>query len=276
MPFISLTDANDPRLALYRGVADPALLSRHAVFIAEGRLVVERLVTSGRYVVRSVLVNEAARHALVASLGSRLDGLDVFVVPNRLVGVVSGHHVHRGALALAERPRGIPFAQWWSALRVGPDARAHTLVATEAVSNPDNIGGLFRNAAAFGCAGVLLDPASSDPLYRKAIRTAMGATLDLPWVRAKPWPDALSLCAASGVAVVALTRHPDAASLREVAASLGATPVVVLVGSEGQGLSAAALGHATHRARIPMAPGCDSLNVAVAAGIALFELAGRR
>jgi len=141
------------------------------------------------------------------------------------------------------------------------------------VGNPDNIGGLFRVAAAFGAGGVLLDPASADPFYRKAVRTSMGAVLNLPFERVSPWPSGLEDFKAMDFRIVALTPAGDARTLDDFARD-DRGPLIVMVGAEGPGLSDAALEAADAKVRIPLAAGVDSLNVTVAAGVALSRLAG--
>jgi tRNA G18 (ribose-2'-O)-methylase SpoU len=119
---------------------------------------------------------------------------------------------------------------------------------------------------------VLLERTCTDPLYRKSIRTSMGTVLAMPFAEAEPWPDALRQLARDGWTVLAMTTSPDAPLLREVVPAIADRPVVVVVGSEGEGLTGAALAACTHRARIPMTNTVDSLNVAVATAIALYEL----
>jgi len=150
---------------------------------------------------------------------------------------------------------------------------ARTIVVLEAVSNPDNIGGIFRNAAAFGADAVVLSPTCCDPLYRKAIRTSMAATLSIPFARAARWPDALDDIRAAGFRVVALTPTAPADELERFATNPGPDPLALLIGTEGAGLSDGALALAHGRVRIPVRPEVDSLNLATAAAIALYRLA---
>ena len=252
---------DDSRLAAYRHVGDPQWLRDRDLFVAEGRLVVSRMLESGTAAVVSILATPAAR----AALGERLDSLaaPVYVCdPPTLYGV-TGYNFHRGCLAITRRPAPPPLAAFDGAAR---------LLALEGVGNPDNIGGLFRTAAAFGVDGILLDPRSGDPLYRKAIRTSMGAVLRVPWIRLEPWPAALDAFRARGFRILALTPRADATPVDDVALRPGPERLLVLVGAEGDGLTDAALASADERVRIPMASGVDSLNVTVAAGIALARL----
>ena len=156
--------------------------------------------------------------------------------------------------------------------------RVRTLVVLEAVSNADNVGGIFRNAAAFGADGVLLGPTSCDPLYRKAIRTSMGAVLHVPFARcdAGDWPAALARARAAGLAIVALTPRAPADPLEAIAPRLASARLALVLGSEGVGVTDAVEAMADYRVRIPVSEHVDSLNVAVAAGIALYRIMAAR
>src|SRR5689334_21417510 len=154
---------DDPRIADYASVPDAELVRRHGLFVAEGRLVVRRLIEEGRYRVRSMLLSEAALRGL-RPIVTRVDA-PIYVCDNESLRRITGYNVHRGCLALAERPEPMPARDVLAAARM--------VVVLEAVANPDNVGGVFRNAAAFGFDGVLLNPTCCDPLYRKAIRTSM-------------------------------------------------------------------------------------------------------
>lgn len=257
-----VSDPGNPGLAPYSHVADPRWLRAEGLFVAEGRLVVRRLAEVGRFPIVSVLVTPAA-HAALGELLSAL-GCDVYICSQQTLNGVTGFDFHRGCLALARRGAPAPAATLLGGSR---------LLALEGVGNPDNIGGLFRTAGAFGVAGVLLDPRSGDPLYRKAIRTSMAATLRVPFARVHEWPGGLEPFRAAGFHVVALTPHAEAAPIEAYAASLDpALRLILLVGAEGPGLSDEALATADARVRIPVDPQADSLNVTVAAGIALDRL----
>jgi tRNA G18 (ribose-2'-O)-methylase SpoU len=147
------------------------------------------------------------------------------------------------------------------------------LVGLEGVGNPDNVGGIFRNALALGAGGVVLDPASGDPFYRKAIRTSMGAALTVPFARLDDWPAGLRRFRDAGFTIVALTPAADAIDIKTFALGRPAGPLMLLAGHEGHGLSEAAMAASDARCRIPIDPRTDSLNVAVAVGIALALLA---
>jgi tRNA G18 (ribose-2'-O)-methylase SpoU len=279
VPVLAIDDANDARLADYRGIPDPELARTRGVFIAEGRLVVGRLLAS-RFVTRSVMVTPAA----IAGLRRELDDrpcVPVFVVPQSVMNGVAGFNIHRGCLAIGARPAPVA----WESIAGGtqdPQRRGRgasdppqCLVALEGVGNADNVGATFRAAAAFGAGGVLLDPACADPLYRKAIRTSMGAALQVPFATAVPWSNALSGLRAGGWMVVGLTPDAGAPPAREVFARTSGARTVIVLGHEGDGLSTTTVAACTHLARIPMTAAVDSLNVAMAAGIALYEWRAR-
>lgn len=249
----------DPRLEDYRDLKDRDR-QRGGRFLAEGEVVVRMLLRhADRFPVRSLLVLD--RHA--GKLAGEIDpALPVYVAPAEVLEAVVGFHLHRGFLASAERPAGVPAAALLDRAGPGP------VVVLEGLTNHDNVGGVFRNAAGLGAAAVLLDPGCCDPLYRKALRVAVGTTLATPYAHL-PLPEALALLRARGYTVVALTPAPDAVPIGEVRP---AGPVALLLGTEGPGLSAGARAAADVAARIPMAPGIDSLNVATACAVALYAL----
>jgi tRNA G18 (ribose-2'-O)-methylase SpoU len=260
-----LSSLADPRLDDYRHITDHEALGQRGLFVAEGRLVVERLVAQRQHRLRSVLLSPAAAAAMGTSTRDLPAGTPVFVVPQADMSALVGFNIHRGCLALAERPAPATI----DAL----DLRAMThVLVLEGVNNPDNVGGLFRTAAALGVSAVVLGPNCGDPLYRKAIRTSMAATLTLPWVHAGAWPDALARIHAAGLPIIACTPSPHAASIYDAVLPSRAA---VLVGAEGPGLTPEALALAAVQVRIPMHGAMDSLNVATAAAVVLSALAAR-
>jgi tRNA G18 (ribose-2'-O)-methylase SpoU len=255
--------ASDPRVDAYRGVRDGELLRVRGLFVAEGRLVVRRAIEDGRYRIASVLVNDAALRDMASAFHSLDCDVPVFVCDARELSGVAGYDVHRGCLALVHRPA----ARTIDAVV----AAAQTMVVLEGVSNADNVGSVFRNAAAFGADGVILSPACCDPLYRKAIRTSMGA---VPFARAAAdeWPSALTRIRAPGFTLVALTPREPSETLDVFSARPRPSRVALIVGTEGAGLSPAVESAADYRVRIPISHGIDSLNLASAVGIALYAL----
>jgi tRNA G18 (ribose-2'-O)-methylase SpoU len=213
---------------------------------------------------RSVLVSDAAREALEPMLVKIADRVPILVCAATGFRGITGHDIHRGCLALIERPPAFTLADVPVAARLA--------VVLEGVSNADNVGGVFRNAAAFGADVVMLSPTCCDPLYRKAIRTSMGATLRVPFVQLDDWPATLVQLRSGGFRLVALTPREPAERLEVFASRRRAPKLALLIGAEGQGLTTAVESAADDRVRIPIARGIDSLNLAVAAGIALEHL----
>ncbi len=271
MPIIRVDAPGDPRLADFDVVPDPVRLRESGQFVVEGRFAIETLLRERRFRVRAMLLTESTHRALAADLAVPDRSVDVYLASaaNFRIG---GYDFHRGYLALADRPAPTPIDGLLEAAPTGAP-----LLVLERVGNPDNVGGLFRNAAAFGVGAVVLSPGCADPFYRKAIRTSAGATLRLPFAAASDWPAALVLLRAGGYHVAALTPPRGAAGetteLGEFAARRPPErPVALVVGSEGDGLTAAALAEADARVSIDIDPSVDSLNVATAAAIALHRL----
>jgi tRNA G18 (ribose-2'-O)-methylase SpoU len=263
MPVARIDRFDDPRLADYRSVSDGELLRRRNRFVAEGRLVVTRLLEAGHRV-ESVLVNVPSYRALEVPLSRLPRDVPVFVCDTGDFTALTGFNLHRGCIALAERPTD---------RSVGDVMRqSDRLLVLEGTTDPDNVGSAFRNASAFG-ASVLLSPTCCDPLYRKAIRTSMGAALRTPYARLNDWPRELATLRAGGFTIVALTPRESAIDLATCARWEGRRRIALLVGSEGPGLTADAEAIADACVRIPISAGVDSLNLATATGIALYYFA---
>jgi tRNA G18 (ribose-2'-O)-methylase SpoU len=261
--FLLIENPLDPRLDDFRNVPDAELIRRRGIFVAEGRLVVRRLLTESPLVTRAVMLTDTARESMQDIIASRPD-LPVHIVPQNVMDSVAGFRIHRGCLAIGEYPRPRPWQQIITLAR--------TVLVLERIANADNVGGIFRCAAAFGADALLLDPVTTDPLYRKAIRTSMGAALVVPFARAEPWPAALGALRTGGFLVVAMTPAPSAPALSAIVKTAAERRVALVFGHEGDGLSEAALAACEYHARIPVTSKVDSLNVAAAAAIALYDL----
>ena len=284
-PLVVADDLDDDRLADYRDLNDPAyrrrLEAELGIVVVEGRVAVRRLLDSDLEV-RSLVVDDhqvALADDLVSAVRGR--GATVFVVPRARMAALVGVRRHRGVVAVAARPpeadTGTVLAR--AARTPSVDAGPPLVVVLEGLNDPENIGAVFRNAAAFGAAAVLVDPTCGDPLYRRAIRVSAGHALHLPFAGLDPWPDGLGIVREAGFAVCALVPHPTAGdggperlTLRRLAGRR--RPTAVLLGAEGPGLSAAALDAVDTVVTIPMAEGIDSLNVATAAAVVLERLSG--
>jgi tRNA G18 (ribose-2'-O)-methylase SpoU len=264
---IRVDSSADERLAGYALLGDERALAARGWFVAEGRFVVERLIAGGRHALVSLLVNDAA----LAALAPVARGLEapIYVCAPRFFESLTGHHFHRGCLALAVRPQPEPA----SALA----RRARSLVVLDRVGNPDNVGSIFRSALALGADALWLGPGCADPLGRKALRTSMAAALALPFAAfaaAEGWSERVACLRGEGFELLALSLREPAQDLRELSRAPPPRRFALLLGAEGDGLAGELEGLATRRLRIAMRPGVDSLNVGVAAGIALHALLG--
>ncbi|MCP2259536.1 tRNA G18 (ribose-2'-O)-methylase SpoU [Streptoalloteichus tenebrarius] len=265
---IEISDPADERLADFRDLsrADrrPDRPGGRGLVIAEGVVVVRRLVASP-YPVRALL---GVRRRMDA-LAEDLDQLDVpaYVTSAEVMAEVVGFHLNRGVLASADRAPQPTVEEL-----TDPARGARCLAVLEGVGDHENLGAMFRNAAALGVDGVLLGAGCADPLYRRSVRVSMGHVLRVPFAALEPWPRGLSLLRDKGFRVVALTPRADSVPLRD--AGLDRGRVALLLGSEGPGLTEEAIAAADSAVRIPMASGVDSLNVATAAAIA-FHAAAR-
>ena len=265
MQLVPIGDIDDPRIEPYRAIRERDVAGREDAFILEGEVVLRAFARAGRYELASVLLAEKRVDKLMPVLGMLPDA-PVYVAPQAVLDGIVGFHIHRGVLALGRRR---PLQPAWDLIGgLGPDAFVMTLMG---VSNHDNIGGLFRNAAGFDVDAVLLDGACCDPLYRKAIRVSVGGALMVPFTRLRPAEDAVDLLKAKGFRCLALS-PAGATRLSEVKRS-GRT--ALMLGAEGPGLSDAVLSR-TETVSIPMSGRFDSLNVATASGIALHHLNSAR
>ncbi len=265
MRVISITDPDDPAIAPFRAVRERDLVGRDGLFIAEGETVLRTLAAGGRHEILSALIADKRAEKLMPVLAAFGD-IPIHTASQSVLDAIAGFHLHRGILALG---------------RKAPDVGAEALLATlperatiavaAGLSNHDNMGGLFRNAAAFGAAAVLLDAGCCDPYYRKAIRVSVGAVLTVPFARLAPDTDIPALLRAHGFTPFAFT----GGGRMRLGDLVPPERAALVFGSEGPGLPESLMS-ACETVRIEMAPGLDSLNVATASGIALHHMMSRR
>ncbi len=253
-----VSDPDDPALEPYARVRERDLAGREGLFVAEGATVV-RVLARSRFRVRSLLLEERRVEAMKGVVDALAPSVPVFVAPQRVMDRVVGFEIHRGVLALGERAELAASSVLGNRLAVG-------LVG---LSNHDNVGSIFRSAAAFGADCVLLDRTTCDPLYRKALRVSVGGSLVVPFARVASPLDVVEAFQAAGYETLALTPRGEQ---RLTDLDRCSTPRAIVFGAEGAGLPDNVLRASARRVRIDATNLLDSLNVAVATGIALYEL----
>ncbi|WP_370893077.1 TrmH family RNA methyltransferase [Janibacter sp. GXQ6167] len=267
---IEIEDAQDDRVADYvrltdvrlRRVLEPA----GGLYIAESEKVIRRALAAGHRP-RSLLMGRRWLDDLADLIvAAEADGTPVYVAEDDVVTAITGYQVHRGALAAMHRPTPPPLAE------IVADARRVLII--EDVVDHTNVGAVFRSAAALGIDAVLVTPRCADPLYRRSVRVSMGTVFQVPWTRIEPWPAGVDQLRELGFTVAALALAPDAVDLDDLAADPPERLALVL-GTEGDGLSARTLARVDLTVTIPMAGGVDSLNVAAAGAVAAYALRPR-
>ena len=260
---VRIDDPADPRIAAYRVIRERDLVGREGLFIAEGEVVVRVLLGGTLHAPLSLLVAEKRLAGLGRLTTDLPTDVPVYAASQEVMDGIAGFPMHRGILALGRRAPEISA----EALLTGMARRA-LVVVLFGIANHDNMGGIFRNAAAFGADAVILDSDCCDPLYRKAIRVSVGAALTVPFARMERGDNGLAALARHGFDALALS-PAGASPLAELSP---ADRTAVLFGSEGPGLPDDVLAR-VRTVRIPMAGRLDSLNVATASGIVLHHLA---
>ncbi|WP_112664474.1 TrmH family RNA methyltransferase [Microvirga flavescens] len=259
---LPIDDPNDPRIEPYRAVRERDLIGREGRFIAEGEVVLRVLLSSAQFEVESLLIAESRVEPLNDALHSLPEETPVYVAGRAVMDAIVGFPIHRGILAVGRR-KSEPTAE--ELLESLP--REALVVGLVGLANHDNVGGIFRNAAAFGADAVLLDPETCDPLYRKAIRVSVGGALVVPFARTVSADAMIDDLQRAGFDIVALSP-----SGRENLADVRRAPRTALIlGAEGPGLPADLLAR-TRTVSIPMKGGFDSLNVSTTSGIVLHHL----
>ncbi|WP_285043206.1 RNA methyltransferase [Plantibacter sp. LMC-P-059a] len=267
MQVIRITDLDDGRLDDYARLTDVALrrVSEPAggLYIAESTKVMERALRAGHRP-RSVLLQEKWLEDVSPLLADH--DVPVFVGEPELLEQLTGFHLHRGALAAMHRP---PLADPAELL-----ADARRVVILEDIVDHTNVGAIFRSVAGLGADAVLITPRCADPLYRRSVRVSMGTVLQVPWTRLPEWDVASGILHDAGFQTAALALSDDAVDL-DTYARTAPDRLAIVLGAEGDGLSASALAAADTIVTIPMLHGVDSLNVASASAVALWELRTR-
>ncbi|MQB42176.1 RNA methyltransferase [Rhizobium sp. ICMP 5592] len=264
---IEITHPDDPRIAEFRDIRERDLTGRESRFIAEGTVVLRLLAgahaAGGDFVAEKVLLLRNRAAGLEEIIAAFPPDVPIYVAEGSVLDGIVGFHLHRGVLALGRRTAKVDMDAFLERL---PE-RSLVLVGC-GISNHDNVGSMFRNAAAFGADAVLLDATCCDPLYRKALRVSVGSVLTMPYRRQLSDVDLLAALTERGFAIWSLSPRGKT----DIRAVPPMDRMALVVGTEGEGLPQEILS-IFGSVRIPQAPGLDSLNVATASGIALFEMA---
>ena len=256
MPVIELTDLSRPELDVYARLTENQLRSRrrpeNALFLAEGVKVIEHALDAGIVPV-SLLMERRHLNGKAAALAARCGDIPVYTGEDALLASLTGYALSRGVLCAMKRPP-LPSAE-------AVCGHARRLAVLEGISDAANVGAVIRSAAALGVDGVLLSPACCDPLNRRAARVSMGTAFQVPWTYLEGWPEpGLSLLKSLGFRTVALALTDDSLPIDDLGLA-GAERLALVLGAE-----------CDCAARIPMARGVDSLNVAAAGAVAFWEL----
>lgn len=261
---IQITDRGDPRIAPFIGVRERDLTGGvDGRFIVEGKVPLSILLTRSRFAVDSLFLGESRLAPLADILDHVPDGVPIYTAPQELMDEIAGFPIHRGILACARKAAPLKL----DTLLSEPPGPTRVLVLNQ-LSNHDNVGAAFRNAAAFGARAILLDEQSCDPLYRKAIRVSSGSALWLPFHHGGTGAEHIHALKTAGFTVWAMTPRADAAPLKSLDIP---DKLAILLGAEGPGLPDALI-DAAQPVRIPMQTGFDSVNVATAGAIALAHV----
>jgi tRNA G18 (ribose-2'-O)-methylase SpoU len=267
MDTIRITDPADPRIAGFTNIRERDLRRVMGQFVAEGTVVLSMLAAAHNggqgFAADAVLVLENRLDGLADILAGFPDDVPLYVADKAVMNAIAGFDIHRGVLALGRRRQVRDTGALLKALPA--DA---LVVAALGIANHDNIGAIFRIAAAFGADAVLLDETCCDPLYRKALRVSVGASLRVPYAHGGAAAVVLAALAAEGFEFWGLSPAGET----DIRAIAPARRTALLTGTEGEGLPAGILA-SIRSARIAQAPGLDSLNAGVATGIALHAIA---
>ncbi len=258
---IQIDDPRDSRVAAYLDIRERDLTGRHGRFVAEGKVVLDVLLSAGRFAAESVLVLENRLAGLDDILRKAPADLPIYVAASGVMDRIAGFHMHRGILAIGSK--GTP--QTPEALLGTLPANA-LIVVLIGIANHDNMGSIFRNAAAFGADAVFMDATCCDPLYRKAIRVSVGAALKVPFASFSDTEDFTAALDRLGFGQFALSPRGEV-DIRDAERT---KRLALYLGTEGEGLPENLLAR-LRTVRIGMAQGFDSLNVAAASAIALHH-----
>ena len=265
---IEINAFSAPELDIYARLTENRLVNREhpeqGMFIAESPIVIERALNAG-YEPVSFLLEKKHIEGQAQKILARCPDVPVYTAEFDVLTNLTGFQLTRGALCAMRRPKHASVKDVCSGAR--------RIAVLEDVVNPTNVGAIFRSAAALGMDAVLLTPACSDPLYRRAIRVSMGTVFQVPWTWLDcDWPQSgIQVLREFGFKTAAMALSDDSVSIRDP--RLGEEDkLAIVLGTEGEGLSTRTIADCDYTVRIPMAHGVDSLNVAAASAVAFWEL----
>lgn len=271
---IEITDFNAPELDIYARYTEVQLLNRHnpkeGLFIAESPLVVERALNAGCVPV-SCLIEKKHIESQAKDIISRIGNVPVYTAEFNILTELTGYPLTRGMLCAMRRPV-LPSVE-------DVCKHARRIAVLENVMNPTNVGAIFRSAAALNIDAVLLTPACSNPLYRRAIRVSMGTVFQIPWTflgdeaTDQPTTD-ISVLKGLGFKTAAMALKEDSVSI-DNPDLMAEDKLAIILGSEGDGLATGTIDNCDYTVLIPMSHGVDSLNVAAASAVAFWQLGNR-
>ena len=271
---IEITDFNAPELDIYARLSEGQLLNRHepekGIFIAESPKVVERALNAG-YEPISLLLEHKHIDTQASDIIKRVGNIPVYTAEFDVLTQLTGFNLTRGVLCAMKR-RPLPTVEEIC-------ASAHRIAILENVMNPTNVGAIFRSAAALGMDAVLLTPACSNPLYRRAIRVSMGTVFQIPWTflgneSSDNTVVDISILKKSGFKTAAMALNDNSIGI-DNPSLMSEDKLAIILGTEGDGRADCTIADCDYTVKIPMAHGVDSLNVAAASAVAFWQLGVR-
>lgn len=271
---VELHTLEQPEVDIFTRLTEAQLRNRlepeKGVFIAESPKVIERALNAGCTPL-SLLMERKHIQGQAKALISRCGDIPVYTADRELLETLTGYTLTRGILCAMRRPQ-LPSVEELC-------AQAHRVAILENIVDPTNVGAIFRSAAALQMDAVLVTPSCCDPLYRRSARVSMGTVFQIPWTRigdsADQWPQpSLERLRGLGFKTAAMALRDDSVSIDDPGL-LSEERLAIVLGTEGDGLSAHTIADCDYTVRIPMSHGVDSLNVAAASAVAFWQLRRR-
>ncbi len=271
---LEIADIAAPELDIFARLTEGQLRSRQeqskGIFIAESPKVIQRALDAG-YQPLSLLMERKHISGQGADIIARCGNIPIYTGDSALLAGLTGYRLTRGVLCAMRRPQ-MPSVEELC-------ANARRVAVLEGIVDSTNVGAIFRSAAAMHIDAVLVTPACSDPLYRRAVRVSMGTVFQIPWTRigttVSEWPQpGIQHLQALGFKTAAMALSDDALSIEDPRLC-AEEKLAIILGTEGDGLASATIADCDYTVKIPMSHGVDSLNVAAASAVAFWQLRAR-